>query len=548
MATLNHKYATSYGAACVSDNQKRNKNGINHKKHCSRGQRKTCKSLQRLYYCSHCNKWGHSMRFCYTLKWCALCDTFGHNPFSCRKYSTISTWMTTAKYKNLCAACLNPIVKGENKCNKCGTPNVYWLCGGRQNQSSQTESNQVDIEIQNSSEDFNADGFLSNKSIDDRLIPNGYVNKNVKTEVNSGVSPTLNSHISENHKEMLLQMQNLTKELKQHKSELNSRLSGLDSSLSSVNNLVTKSFEHLSDKIENNCIGAQVPTVIQIHDTAKVHQILQAYTIHWEALFKKQESDKSELLREIAFLKHELRDSVGNYKNLSQLQSISVQKEQHALKRVKKLNLKLYETETKCDAIKVEKDRLLIEIQNRDSRLAEQEILINNFNHERVDNSLLIDAHINVRDSKEISTNVFKLETDPPVDKICVDAKYANNNIKNKQLNAKLERLLDSLKSNIMSQDNFSAQHLKCSNYQHPEDKCSEYKPKGRLDPNAITICYSDFPLSQKEKVEGIQSNLVSKIKCFASHRGETISMLQNYQKSLSTQRVDSISFHKTFS
>ena len=210
--------------------------------------------------------------------------------------------------------------------------------------------------------------------------------------------------------------------------------------------------------------------------------------------------------------------------------------------------MKLYETETKCDAIKVEKDRLLIEIQNRDSRLAEQEILINNFHHERVDNSLLIDAHINVRDSKEIISNVLKLETEPPVDENCIDAKYANNKIKNKQLNAKLERLLDSLKSNIMSQDNFSAQHLKCSNYQHPEDKCSEYKPKGRLDPNAITICYSDFPLSQKEKVEGIQSNLVSKIKCFASHRGETIPMLQNYQKSLSTHRVDSISFHKTFS
>ena len=66
---------------------------------------------------------------------------------------------------------------------------------------------------------------------------------------------------------------------------------------------------------------------------------------------------------------------------------------------------------------------MLIEIQNRDSQLAEQEILINNFNHERVDNSLLIDAHINVRDSKEIITNVLKLETDPPVDKNCVDTK-----------------------------------------------------------------------------------------------------------------------------
>ena len=108
-------------------------------------------------FCSHCMKWGHSMRFCHKLKTCNLCGKFGHNPYSCWKYSTLKDWVNRARELSRCTECLNLCTTETNhtdkygcprySCPHCGTWRTYWNsyphCNSKE---SQTETNTNDQE------------------------------------------------------------------------------------------------------------------------------------------------------------------------------------------------------------------------------------------------------------------------------------------------------------------------------------------------------------------------------------------------------------------
>ena len=81
-------------------------------------------------HCSHCMKYGHSMRFCRNLKTCNLCGKYGHNPYNCWKYSTLRQWADRARELNRCMQCLTQCTTKTNYIDRTGYPWYFCLhCG-----------------------------------------------------------------------------------------------------------------------------------------------------------------------------------------------------------------------------------------------------------------------------------------------------------------------------------------------------------------------------------------------------------------------------------
>ena len=75
--------------------------------------------------CSYCRNFGHSMPFCHKLKNCDLCGRYGHNPYRCWRYSTLTAWAERAKVLNRCMQCLTLCTTDKNCIDKDGDPDYH---------------------------------------------------------------------------------------------------------------------------------------------------------------------------------------------------------------------------------------------------------------------------------------------------------------------------------------------------------------------------------------------------------------------------------------
>ena len=112
-----------------------------------------------LSWCSYCDRNGHHMSLCHSLKHCWLCGKTGHNPYRCWTYSTITQWIARARVLGRCVSCLRPWKpspfkigwnRGKNmptdhiRCNTCGGKNAndyFPPQGPEHTKESQTEVN-----------------------------------------------------------------------------------------------------------------------------------------------------------------------------------------------------------------------------------------------------------------------------------------------------------------------------------------------------------------------------------------------------------------------
>ena len=541
MATSEFNYVTSHGISRKRIETRLRKDRKRRRKSIELG----------ILFCDHCRKLGHSMPFCYKLDFCDLCGTPGHNPLRCRTFS-IRNWNMMAQYLNRCEECFNPLVNDMNKCAVCGRGRKYYS-GSHKKQSSQTESFKMEQISQTTSEDTKVENIV-NKILDER-IPNDSENSNILIGTNSIVSPTVLTYFNDLHEKTMQQIKILSHDVQQNKLDLESRLLGLDSGLSSVNTLTISNLiktGHLSSQIENISVqNALLLSKIQCSDYQKTIKFLQDKIIQSDILFtekdaltKQQTSEIDELNCIILGLNKQLRNTTVIHQNdLSQLHSVSTQKED-AFKRIKKVNLKLYEKNQHFLYIQREREKLLLENKKLNSQISSQELFRKKFPLSEFNDSLQNDAYIDSAESKLELSKAHETRINSLASKLSSLEKHVNqntlkiqhqNNIKNVIFRLEQDfRFPKNLKANIENNCYLSNPRFLCDNGNEYEQSLVSSLSSCSENPGFLDSSYEIDPLKQFKNVEReIQDQLtVNKNKdCgFALKLGDTVALLKDYQ------------------